>query len=373
MKLASIKNDTRDGALAVVSRDLTRATLAYDIAPTLQAALDDWDYVSPQLQNLYDDLNRGASGSRYFTFESGQCAAPLPRAYQWLDATAYLSHAELVRKARGAEMPADAKKDPMMYQGNSNYFIGPCDPIHAASEDWGIDLEAEVAVILGDVPPGTPHDKTGETIRLVMLANDISLRNLIPAEIAKNFGFIHGKAATAFSPVAVTPDELGAAWDGRRIQRPISVHVNETLLGQPDCGTDMRFDYPHLIAHAAKTRPLGAGTVLAAGTISNAGHKAGFACLAEARAVQTIKKQEELTPWLKFGDRVRIDMLDANGHSIFGSIDQLVVQHPVPRKRNEGAAEEVVQETSEAEDLIDDAIDTAAESVDTPDSANVDS
>lgn len=372
MKLASIKNDTRDGALAVVSRDLTRATLAYDIAPTLQAALDDWDYVSPQLQNLYDELNRGASGSRFFAFESSQCAAPLPRAYQWLDASAYLSHAELVRKARGAEMPAassqdGAKKDPMMYQGNSAWFIGACDPIHAASEAWGIDLEAEVAVVLGDVPSGTPHDRAGEYIRLIMLANDISLRNLIPGEIAKGFGFVHGKAATAFSPVAVTPDELGAAWDGRRVQRPISVHVNETLLGQPDCGTDMRFDYPHLIAHAARTRPLGAGTVLAGGTISNVGHKAGFACIAEARAMQTIKKQEELTPWLQFGDRVRIDMVDANGQSIFGSIDQVVVQHPVPRKRHEGASDDIAQETGEDGDLAEESI----ESADAPDGADV--
>ena len=353
MKLASIKNDTRDGALAVVSRDLTRATLAFDIAPTLQAALDDWDYISPQLQNLYDKLNRGASGSRYFSFEAAQCTAPLPRAYQWLDATGYLSHAELVRKARGAEMPPEAKKDPMMYQGNSSYFIGPCDPIHAASGDWGIDLEAEVAVVLDDVPPGVPHDRASEYIRLFMLANDVSLRNLIPAEIAKSFGFIHGKAATAFSPVAVTPDELGAAWDGRRVQRPITVHVNEALLGEPDCGTDMRFDYPHLIAHAAKTRPLGAGTVLGGGTVSNAGHKAGFACLAEARAAQAIKKQEELTPWLKFGDRVRIDMTDANGHSIFGSIDQVVVQHPVPRKRGdtvEGAAPDAAEDDAAPDD-----------------------
>ena len=366
MKLASIKNDTRDGALAVVSRDLKRATLAYDVAPTLQAALDDWDYISPQLQNLYDGLNRrddsnqggggAGGGSRVFAFDALQCAAPLPRAYQWLDADAYLSHAELLRRARGAEMPPGvnedrAKKDPMMVQGNSDYFIGPCDPIHATSEDWGIDLEAEVAVVLGDVPAGIAHDKAGEYVRLFMLANDVSLRNLVPSDpnpsnAARNFGFIHARAATAFSPVAVTPDELGSAWDGRRLQRPVRVFVNEKLLGEPDCGTDMRFDYPHLIAHAARTRPLGAGAVLAAGVISNSGHKAGFACIAEARAHQVIKKQDELTPWLQFGDRVRIDMTDAAGHSIFGAVDQLVVQHPVPRKRGEGGPDAAEEESS---------------------------
>lgn len=381
MKLASIKNDTRDGALAVVSRDLTRATLAYDVAPTLQAALDDWDYISPQLQNLYDELNRrddsnqgGGSGtgggSRVFAFDALQCAAPLPRAYQWLDASAYLSHAELLRKARGADEGTSAaaqasgvnedraRKDPMMVQGNSDYFIGPCDPIHAASEDWGIDLEAEVAVVLGDVPAGIAHDKAGEYVRLFMLANDVSLRSLIPTDptlsnAAKNFGFIHGKAATAFSPVAVTPDELGSAWDGRRIQRPIRVFVNEKLLGEPDCGTDMRFDYPRLIAHAARTRPLGAGAVLAAGTVSNSGHKAGFACIAEARAYQAMKKLDELTPWLHFGDRVRIDMSDAAGHSIFGAIDQLVVQHPVPRKRGEGGTDASEEESTSAAGQVD--------------------
>jgi len=350
MKLASIKNDTRDGALAVVSRDLTRATLAYDVAPCLQAALDDWDYCAPLLANLYDALNRGATGSRFFAFDAAQCEAPLPRAYQWLDGSAYLSHMELVRKARGAEPPPNAKSDPLMYQGNSDWFIGACDAIVAASEDWGIDLEAEVAVILGDVPADAAVDKAGEAIRLLALVNDVSLRNLIPGELAKGFGFLQGKAATAFSPVAITPDELGAAWDGRRVLRPIQVRVNDDLLGEPDCGLDMRFDYPRLIAHAARTRPLGAGTVLAAGTISNAGHAKGFACIAEARAWQTVKKQD-LRPWLSFGDRVRIEMLDTDGKSLFGAIDQVVAQSAQPRKRRDapgGAPENDVAESSEA-------------------------
>ena len=332
MKLATLKDDTRDGALLVVSRDLGHATVAYDVAPTLQSALDDWDYAAPQLQTLYESLNRSpqALGSRVFELEAQKLAAPLPRAYQWLDGSAYLAHVELVRKARGAAMPAEFKRDPLMYQGDSQWFIGPCDPIEAASEDWGIDLEAEVAVFLGDVPMGVKADKAGECVRLLALANDISLRNLIPAELAKGFGFVHGKAATAFSPVAVTPDELGDAWDGRRLKLPIRVRVNGEDFGAPDCGTDMQFGFHQLIAHAAATRPLGAGTVLGSGTISNYGYKAGHACIAELRALETVKKGEPQTPFLRFGDRVRIEMLDGSGRSVFGAIDQAVAQVPAP-------------------------------------------
>ena len=332
MKLATLKDDTRDGALLVVSRDLQHATVAYDIAPTLQAALDDWDYASPQLQTLYESLNRSpqALGSRVFELDPRRLAAPLPRAYQWLDGSAYLAHVELVRKARGATMPAEFKRDPLMYQGDSQWFIGPCDPIEAATEDWGIDLEAEVAVFLGDVPMGVKADKAAECVRLVALVNDVSLRNLIPAELAKGFGFVHGKAATAFSPVAVTPDELGDAWDGRRLKLPIHVRVNDGAFGTPDCGSDMQFGFHQLIAHAAATRPLGAGTVLGSGTISNYGYKAGHACIAELRALETVKKGEPQTPFLRFGDRVRIEMLDASGKSIFGAIDQAVTPTPAP-------------------------------------------
>jgi fumarylacetoacetate (FAA) hydrolase len=330
MKLATLKDDTRDGALIVVSRDLAHATIAYDVAPTLQSALDDWDYVAPQLQTLYETLNRSvqALGSRAFELDAQKLAAPLPRAYQWLDASAYLAHVELVRKARGATMPAEFKKDPLMYQGDSQWFIGPHDAIEAASEDWGIDLEAEVAVFLGDVPMGVKPDKAGEHIRLLALVNDISLRNLIPAELAKGFGFVHGKAATAFSPVAVTPDELGEAWDGRKLRLPISIAVNGKAFGTPHCGTDMQFGFHQLVAHAAATRPLGAGTVLGSGTISNYGYKSGHACIAELRALETVKKGEPETPFLRFGHRVRIEMIDAEGRSIFGAIDQEVVQVP---------------------------------------------
>lgn len=329
MKLGTLKNDTRDGELVVVSKSLRHAVVAYDVAPTLQGALDDWDYIAPQLTQLYDELNR-APGSRAFELDPRKLAAPLPRAYQWVDASSYLAHVELVRKARGAEMPPEFKKDPLMYQGDSEYFIGPCDPVQAMSEDWGIDLEAEVAVFLGDVPMGIKHAHAGNHIRLLALVNDASLRNLIPAELAKGFGFLQGKGATAFSPVAVTPDELGEAWDGRKVHLPLAVQLNGKPLGAPDCGKDMQFDFPHLIAHAAKTRPLGAGTVLGSGTISNYGHKNGHACIAELRALETVQQGKPLTPYLKFGDRVRIEMVDAAGESIFGAIDQQVLEYAAP-------------------------------------------
>jgi len=330
MKLASLKNDTRDGALVVVSRNLKHGIVAHDVAPTLQAAMDDWDYLAPQLQHLYEELNR-APGPRAFELDPAQLAAPLPRAYQWLDGSSYLAHVELVRKARGVAMPPEFKKDPLMYQGDSDFFIGPCDPIEAASEDWGIDLEAEVVVFLGDVPMGVKHDRAGEHIRLLALVDDVSLRNLIPAELAKGFGFLQGKGATAFSPVAVTPDELGEAWNGKKVQRPLTVHVNDQPFGTLDCGSDMQFDFPHLIAHAAKTRRLGAGTVLGSGTVSNYGYKNGHACIAELRALETVEQGKPVTPFLKFGDRVRIEMLDAEGKSIFGAIDHQVVQYTPPR------------------------------------------
>jgi fumarylacetoacetate (FAA) hydrolase len=335
MKLASIKNDTRDGALAVVSRDLRHAVIVYEIAPTLQAALDDWAYIAPQLESCYEALNRQPD-SRSFSFDTAQCMAPLPRVHQRLVASAYLPHEELLRKARGDVMHENSRRDPLMAQGNSDQLIGACDPLEAASEEWDIDLGAEIAVILEDVPAGIKHDRASECIRLVVLANEISLRSFMPTELAKGLGFINGRSATAFSPVAVTPDELGAAWDGKRVLRPLSVRVNDTLLGEPDCGSDMQFDFPHLIAHAAKTRRLGAGTVLGSGTISNSGHKNGYACIAELRA----SNETEPASYLRFGDRVRIDMLDAGGASIFGSIDQIVVQHPLPKKSAEQAQPE---------------------------------
>ena len=326
MKLGTLKNDTRDGALCVVSRDLKTATVAYDVAPTLQAALDDWDFCAPHLAALYAEANRSPAGSRWFEADFAKFHAPLPRAFQWADASAYLSHAERVRKARGAELTKELREEPLMYQGGSDAFLGPHDDIPVESEAWGIDLEGELAIVTGDVPMGVKRDKAGETIRLVMLANDVSLRDLVPAELAKGFGFFQSKTWTAFSPVAVTPDELGAAWDGRKLRLPLVVHVNGELLGRPDAGTDMAFDFPRLIAHAAKSRRLGAGTVIGSGTVSNKDPKAGVCCLAEKRALETLKGGGAATPFLRFGDRVRIEML-AEGRSIFGAIDQQVVRY----------------------------------------------
>ena len=330
MKLATLKDGTRDGTLIVVSRDLKHAIKADDIAPTLQAALNDWDYASPQLIDRYDALNR-APGSRAFDFDPRQCASPLPRAYQWADGSAYTSHAERLRKARGAEMPKGLRSDPLMYQGGSDAFIGPCDDILLESEDWGLDLEAEIAVITGDVPMAVPAKKAGEHIRLLMLVNDLSLRKLAPAELARGFGFFHSKPSTAFSPIALTPDELGPAWDGGKLNLPLLVEVNGEILGRPNAGVDMRFEFPRLIAHAARTRPLAAGTIVGSGTVSNADSSAGSACIAEKRALEIIAGGEPATPFLKFGDRVRIEMFDAADHSLFGAIEQQVAKYTPPR------------------------------------------
>lgn len=326
MKLATLKNDTRDGALCIVSPDLKRAVIAHDIAPTLQAALDDWNYIGPLLEARYVALGQHAA-SGAFDVDFSRFQAPLPRAYQWLDASAYLNHVELVRKSRGADMPKELSHDPLMYQGCSDAFLGARDAVPVESEEWGIDLEAEVAVILDDVPMGVKSDKASQHIRLLMLVNDVSLRNLIPAELSKGFGFVHGKTWTAFSPIAVTPDELGEAWDGRKLHGPITVKVNGEVLGTPDTGEDMHFNFPRLIAHAAMSRPLGAGTILGSGTISNKLRKSGCACLAERRAIESIRGGEPETPYLKFGDRVEIDMHDAAGKTIFGAIDQTIVKY----------------------------------------------
>jgi fumarylacetoacetate (FAA) hydrolase len=326
MKLGTLKNDTRDGALCVVSSDLKIATIAYDVAPTLQAALDDWDYAAPRLQDLSDAANRKPEGSRWFEPDFANFHAPLPRAYQWIDGSAYLSHVERVRKSRGTELPKELRDDPLMYQGGSEAFLGPRDAIPVEAEDFGIDLEGEIGAILGDVPLGVRREKAAEHIRLLVLVNDVSLRNLVPAELAKGFGFLQSKTWTAFSPVAVTPDELGGAWDGRKVHLPLAVHVNNELLGRPDAGADMAFDFPRLIVHAARTRPLGAGTIIGSGTISNKDAKAGVCCLAEKRALETIADGRAVTPFLKFGDRVEIEMRDAEGRSVFGAIEQEVVK-----------------------------------------------
>ena len=320
MKLASLK-EGRDGRLMVVSRDLSKAVDVSDIAPTLQAALDDWERLAPRLQSVSDLLNKDGGG---LAFRPDLCASPLPRAYQWADGSAYVTHIELVRKARGSELPQGLRTDLLMYQGGSDGFLGPTDDIVAADEAWGIDLEGEVAVITGDVPYGCPAQDAERHIRLVMLCNDVSLRKLIPDELAKGFGFFQSKPASAFSPVAVTVDELGSAWQHGKLHLPLLVGVNGERLGSPDAGVDMTFSFPQLIAHAAKTRSLAAGSIIGSGTVSNGDRSAGSACLVEKRMLEQIESGAPRTPFLKFGDFVRIEMKDKNGHSIFGAIDQHV-------------------------------------------------
>ncbi|MCC6609546.1 MAG: fumarylacetoacetate hydrolase family protein [Burkholderiales bacterium] len=330
MKLGTLKNDTRDGALCVVSRDLKLAQIAHDVAPTLQAALDDWRYVGPQLAQLSDEINTRPS-ARVFEVDFAKFHSPLPRAYQWADGSAYVNHVELVRKARGAEMPQAFWTDPLMYQGGSDAFLAPRDDVPIESEAWGIDLEGEVAVIVDDVPMGVRAESAGAYIRLVMLANDFTLRNLVADELGKGFGFFQSKPSSAFSPVAITPDELGAAWDGGKVSLPLVVHVNGALLGRPNAGTDMTFEFPRLVAHAARSRPLAAGTIVGSGTISNSDRSAGSACLAERRMLEALESGKAATPFLRFGDRVRIEMLDADGRSLFGAIDQQIVRYVAPR------------------------------------------
>lgn len=319
MKLGSLRDGSRDGAFVVVSDDLQTAVAAESVAPNLLAALEDWERAVPALQAL-------AAGGDFFPLEGHVFESPLPRSFQFLDGSVYLYHAELLRQARGETLPPNFLVDPMMYQGLSDRFLGPTDDIVAADEAWGIDFEAEVAVVTDDVPMGVSPEQAAGHIKLVMLVNDVSLRNLIPAELKKNFGFVHGKPPSAFSPVAVTPDALGDAWDGAKLHGQVIVDHNDARFGQPDAGQDMYFDFPALIAHAAKTRPLAAGTIVGSGTVSNRNPEAGSCCLAERRAIETIESGEPKTPFMAFGDRVRIDMRDAAGASIFGVIDQTVVK-----------------------------------------------
>ncbi len=336
MKLGSLKEGGRDGTLIVASRDLARGLRADGIAPTLQRALDDWSGTAPRLEPLYAALNAGnARGS--FALDPKALAAPLPRAYQWADGSAFLNHVELVRKARGAEMPPSFRDDPLMYQGGSDTNLGPTDDILAADEAHGIDFEAEVAVIVDDVPMGASPDTCARRIRLVMLVNDVSLRNLIPNEIAKGFGFFHGKPSTAYSPVAVTPDELGGAWREGKVHLPLVSTLNDKPFGRPDAGEDMQFSLPRLVAHAARTRALGAGTIIGSGTVSNRDASRGFSCIAEIRTIETIKEGRPKTPFMSFGDRIRIEMLDGAERSIFGAIEQTVVRYPGPPRADDHA------------------------------------
>ncbi|MCD2510992.1 fumarylacetoacetate hydrolase family protein [Comamonas endophytica] len=332
MKLATYKDGSRDGQLVVVSRDLGLAHYATGIASRMQQVLDDWNFMAPQLQDLYQQLNAGKA-PHAFAFNPEQCMAPLPRAYQWADGSAYLNHVELVRKARNSEVPATFYTDPLMYQGGADDFIGPCDDVVVPSEAMGIDFEAEIAVVTGDVPMGSTPTRALQGIRLVMLANDVSLRNLIPAELAKGFGFFQSKPATAFSPVAVTLDELGDAWDAGRLHLTLESTWNGRKVGMCEAGPEMTFHFGELIAHICKTRNVRAGSIVGSGTVSNKGvgegsamqWPKGYSCIAEKRCIETIQSGQPATEFMKFGDTIRIEMKDRAGQSIFGAIDQAIV------------------------------------------------
>ena len=326
MKLASYNNGRRDGQLMLVSRDLTKTVAVPAIAHTMQQLLDGWDLLKPQLQELYDALNEGMLDNAQ-AFDEAKCLSPLPRAYQWADGSAYVNHVELVRKARGAEMPETFWTDPLFYQGGSDSFIAPKADIPLASEDWGIDFESEIAIITDDVPMGVSSDNAAKHIKLLMLVNDVSLRNLIPGELAKGFGFFQSKPSSSFSPVAVTPDELGARWEDSKVHLPLITHLNGELFGRPNAGIDMTFNFSQLVSHVAKTRPLGAGAIIGSGTISNYDRSAGSSCLAEKRMLEVIAEGKATTPFMRFGDTVRIEMLDDNDVTIFDSIDQKAVEY----------------------------------------------
>lgn len=339
MKLATYRNGTRDGQLMVVSKDLTRAVAVPAIASCMQEAIDNWDDLEAKLNDVYQQMNAGKVEGEV-TFEQVMCESPLPRAYQWADGSAYVNHVELVRKARGAEMPPSFWEDPLMYQGGSDDFLGPHDEIQMASTDWGIDFEGEIAVVTDDVPMGIDAKTAASHIKLLMLVNDVSLRGLIPGELGKGFGFFQSKPSSAFSPVAVTPDELGDAWNNSKVHLPLLSQYNGKPFGKPNAGEDMTFDFGQLVAHAAKTRNLGAGAIIGSGTVSNkqgTDHGTsieeggvGYSCIAEVRMIETIRDGKPTTEFMKFGDTIHIEMRDASGASIFGAIDQKVVEYKGP-------------------------------------------
>jgi len=328
MKLATLKQGGRDGTLVVASRDLAKAVPASDIARTLQAALDDWGNAAPRLNRVYELLNAShaqtINGEEVFALDPAMLAAPLPRAYEFVDGSAYLPHVERVRRARGAQVPESFYSDPLMYQAVSAGFYGPRDPVRVTSEEYGIDLEAEVVVVTDDVPMATTPAEAAAHIQLIGLINDVSLRNLIPNELAKGFGFLQSKPRSALSPVFVTPEELGDAWRDAKVHLALRSTINGVLLGAPEAGDDMQFSFAELVAHAAKTRPLAAGTIVGSGTVANQDESRGASCLAERRTLETIADGKPITPFLKFGDTVRIEMLDAQGISIFGAIEQTI-------------------------------------------------
>jgi fumarylacetoacetate (FAA) hydrolase len=333
MKLATYRDGSRDGQLVVVSRDLQSAHYATGIAQRLQQVLDDWNFLAPQLQDLHDALNQGKA-RHAFPFDPTQCMAPLPRAYQWADGSAYLNHVELVRAARNAEVPASYYEDPLMYQGASDDFLGPTEDARFASEDWGIDFEAELAVVTGDVPMGAGPEQALDGVRLLLVANDWSLRNLIPPELGKGFGFVQSKPATAFGPVAITPDELGPAWEGGRAHLVLQSSWNGRKVGMCEAGAEMSFHFGQLIAHLCKTRQVRAGSIVGSGTVSNKGVPGaggrtdwpkGYSCIAEKRAIETIQDGKPSTDYMRFGDTIRIEARGKDGQSLFGAIEQKVV------------------------------------------------
>lgn len=326
MKLASLKTGGRDGTPIIVSKDLKRAVKIDGTVKSVQEALENWRAVSPELDEVYAMLNAGKANDA-FALDTKKLAAPLPRAYQWLDASAYVNHVELVRKSRGVEMPESFWTDPLMYQGESDWLLGPNDDIPVSDEKFGIDFEAEIAVVTDDVPMGVTPEDAAQHIKLIMLVNDVSLRYLAMPELTKGFGFLQAKPATAFSPVAVTPDELGSAWKDGKVHLPLITHYNGTLYGKPNAGVDMVFNFPFLIAHAARTRHLSAGTILGSGTVSNKDKSVGSSCIVEKRTIEKIETGESTTPFMKFGDMVKIEMLDAKGQSIFGAIEQTIVKY----------------------------------------------
>ena len=334
MKLGSLKEGGRDGTLVVVSKDLARAVRVPGIAPTLQRALEDWSNAAPRLNGVYEALELSQAetinGEPVFAVDFAALASPLPRAYEFVDGSAYLPHVARVRKARGAEVPESFYTDPLMYQGVSAGFYGPRDPVLVADEAYGIDLEAEVVVVTDDVPQGATAEQAAGHIQLVGLINDVSLRNLIPGELAKGFGFLQSKPRSALSPVFVTPDELGNAWQGSKVHLPLLTHINGQWFGAPEAGVDMQFDFSQLVAHAARTRPLSAGTIVGSGTVANEDTSLGASCFAELRTVETLRDGKPSTPFMSFGDVVRIEMLDREGRTIFGAIEQRIERQAAP-------------------------------------------
>jgi fumarylacetoacetate (FAA) hydrolase len=326
MKFASLDNKSFDGLLCLVSRDLKQAYCLDKDAPNLQYALENWSELSPKFEKLYQVLNQGGLKAS-FPFVAKDMLSPLPRAYQWADGSAFLHHVKLVRQARGAEMPEQFLHDPLMYQGGSDTFLSPCGSIPLIDENFGLDFEAEVAVITDFVPMGSSPKTCQDKIKLLLLVNDVTLRELIPQELAKGFGFFQAKPSSSFSPLAITPDELGESWDGKRLHLPLRSYLNDKLFGQPNAGIDMHFSFPELIAHAARTRPLSAGTIIGSGTVSNNNPEVGSSCIVERRMIEIIQSGKPSTPYMKLGDRIKIEMLDNQGNSLFGSIDQTVVPY----------------------------------------------